>query len=255
MKGKRVGGRWGAGAAVAAAVMVASASHAASGPAAAPMGDERIRVQLMSRQAVTLSGELAAKIAALPVLEGNAFQKGQVLIEFDCSSYRAQLARAQASMEAAAELLQVDQQLAKLNSLGTLELTQAQGKAKETAADLSYMQGLVSKCEVTAPFAGRVARRHAAVHQYVSPGNPIIDIVDTGPLELRMLVPSKSLTRLKAGEHFTVAVDELGRSVPARIERLGAQIDPVSQSILVIGVVDGPGRNLLPGMSGWASLH
>src|SRR5262245_24985886 len=67
-------------------------------------GDGRIRVQLMSRHAVTLSSEIPAKIASLPVVEGAAFQKGQVLVEFDCTSYRAQLRKAQASMEAAAEL-------------------------------------------------------------------------------------------------------------------------------------------------------
>lgn len=216
--------------------------------------DGRIRVQLMSRHAVTLSSEIPAKIAAIPVVEGAAFQKGQVLVEFDCASYRAQLRKAQASMEAAAELLKVDEQLAKLNSLGTLELTQAQGKAKETAADTSYVQSLVAKCTITAPFNGRVARRTAAVHQYVSPGNPIIDIVDTGPLELRMLVPSRSVTTLKAGSRFSVTVDELGTSFAAKVDRLGAQIDPVSQSIPVIGLIDGNPGQLLPGMSGWASF-
>ena len=99
-----------------------------------------------------------------------------------------------------------------------------------------------------------MAKRSAAVHQYVNPGNPILDIVDSDSLELRMLVPSKWLATLKPGSRFTVAVDELGASFPARIERLGAQIDPVSQTILAIGVIDGKAANLLPGMSGWASF-
>ena len=67
-------------------------------------------------------------------------------------------------------------------------------------------------------------------------------------------MPSKWIGTLKPGSRFTVAVDELGTSVPARIERLGAQIDPVSQSILAVGVIDGTGATLLPGMSGWASF-
>ena len=63
-------------------------------PLAAPVtnaSDGRIRVQLMARNAVTLSGEVAAKIAALPVPEGGSFSKGQPLVQFDCGSYRAQL--------------------------------------------------------------------------------------------------------------------------------------------------------------------
>ncbi|WP_095210772.1 efflux RND transporter periplasmic adaptor subunit [Chromobacterium sphagni] len=238
-----------------AAIGLAGVAGAATPPASTlNAADGRIRVQLMSRHAVTLSSEIPAKISALPVVEGGSFHRGQLLVEFDCSSYRAQLRKAQASLEAASQLLKVNNQLAKYNSVGTLELTQAQGKAKEAAADASYAQTLVSKCSIAAPFDGRVAKRSAAVHQYVSPGNPILDIVDSDSLELRMLVPSKWLATLKPGSRFTISVDELGASFPARIERLGAQIDPVSQSILAIGVIDGKAGNLLPGMSGWASF-
>ncbi|GGY24815.1 efflux RND transporter periplasmic adaptor subunit [Paludibacterium paludis] len=243
------------------ALAIFASACAGAQPAAKPAGtaplnaqDGRIRVQLMARNAVTLSGEIAAKIAALPVEEGGSFKRGQALVEFDCGSYRAQWRKAQASLEAANQLARVNSQLAKLNSIGALEVAQAQGKAKEAAADASYMQTIVGKCAIGAPFNGRVARRIAAVHQYVSPGNPILDIVDTGALQLRMLVPSKWIAHLKPGSRFTVAVDELGTSFPAKIERLGAQIDPVSQSILAIGVIDGPAANLLPGMSGWASF-
>ncbi|WP_287879856.1 efflux RND transporter periplasmic adaptor subunit [Aquitalea sp.] len=243
------------------ACLLISASTLAATPPSKPLvtpagniSDGRIRVQLIARNAVTLSGEIAAKIAALPVPEGGSFSKGQALVQFDCGSYRAQLHKAQASLEAATQLLKVNNQLAKLNSAGALDIAQAEGKAKEAAADTSYMQTLVGKCVINAPFNGRVARRIAAVHQYVSPGNPVLDIVDSGALELRMLLPSKWLTTLKPGKKFTVSVDELGSSFPARIERLGAQIDPVSQSILAIGVIEGNGSSLLPGMSGWASF-
>lgn len=223
-------------------------------PTAAASGDSRIRVQLMSRHAVTLAGELSARIAALPVPEGAGFRKGQVLVEFDCDAYRAQLAKAQAAQETAAQMLEVNQQLVKLNSAGALETAQAEGRARESAAELSYMRTMVGKCAVTAPFAGRVAKRVASVHQYASPGTPVLEIVDAGPLELRMLVPSKWITDLKAGSRFTITVDELARSFPARVERLGAQIDPVSQSVLVVGMVEGSSAELLPGMSGWASF-
>jgi multidrug efflux pump subunit AcrA (membrane-fusion protein) len=56
-----------------------------SKPLATPVGissDGRIRVQLIARNAVTLSGEIAAKIAALPVPEGGSFSKGQALVQF-----------------------------------------------------------------------------------------------------------------------------------------------------------------------------
>jgi len=95
-------------------------------------------------------------------------------------------------------------------------LTQAKGKLDEAAADVSYMQTLVSKCTITAPFDGRVSKRHAAAWQYMTPGAPVLDIVATQDLELRMLVPSKWLPRLNAGATFQVTIDELGQTFPAK---------------------------------------
>lgn len=236
-------------------LLITAAGAATAAPTAvANASDGRIRVQLMARNAVTLSSEVAARIASLSMQEGSSFKRGQALVEFDCSSYRAQLRKAQAALEAATQLAKVNAQLAQLNSTGALEVAQAQGKAKEAAAEASYVQTIVDKCVISAPFNGRVARRIAAAHQYVNQGSPILDIVDSGALEVRMLVPSKWLSTLKLGSRFSVAVDELGASFPARIERLGAQIDPVSQSILAVGVIDGNASSLLPGMSGWASF-
>jgi len=234
-----------------AGVLSASAVGATTGssltPESTPSGssDGGIRVELLSPHAVTLSGEVAARIAALKVSEGDSFRQGQTLIEFDCATYRA----------AASQLLKVNNQLAKYNSVGTLELTQAKGKLDEAAADVSYMQTLVSKCTITAPFDGRVSKRHAAAWQYMTPGAPVLDIVATQDLELRMLVPSKWLPRLNAGATFQVTIDELGQTFPAKIKRTGAQIDPVSQTIPVIGVITGNAENLLPGMSGWANFN
>ncbi|WP_211186643.1 efflux RND transporter periplasmic adaptor subunit [Rouxiella aceris] len=243
------------GATLTVAMGSASAANApASAEPASDAGGEGVRMQLISPHAVTLSGEIAAKISSLPVAEGESFHRGQPLIEFDCGTYRAQLRKAQAALEAANQLVKVNNQLAKYNSVGSLELTQAKGKAEEAAADTSYMQSVVSKCVITAPFEGRVAKRQAAVYQYANPGMPILDIVDSGSLEIRMLVPSKWLTRLKAGSHFSVTIDELGESFPAKIKQLGAQIDPVSQTILAIGTIDGKADRLLSGMSGWASF-
>ena len=215
--------------------------------------DGRIRTQLTSRNAVTISSELAARIATLTLREGDAFRAGQLLVGFDCALYQSQQRKAEAAIEAATALVQSNQRLTELNSIGKYEVDQAQAKLKEAQAEAASVRTMVSRCTINAPFSGRVARRHAAAHQYVAPGAPLLDILETGQLEVQMIVPSKWLVWLKPGTAFTVEVEELGRSFPAKVRRLGAQIDPVSQSVSVVGVIDGQHDALLPGMSGWAS--
>ncbi len=214
--------------------------------------DHRIRTQLSARNAVTISSEVAARIATLSLREGDAFRAGQQLVGFDCSLYQSQLRKAEAGVEAASALVQSNRRLAELNSIGKFEVEQAQARLKEAQAEAATARTVVSRCSIAAPFNGRVGKRHAAAHQYVSPGTPLLDILDSGQLEVQMIVPSRWLAWLKPDAPFTVEVEELGRSFPAKVRRLGAQIDPVSQTVPVVGVMDSGHPELLPGMSGWA---
>lgn len=216
--------------------------------------DDRIRTQLVSRNEVAISSELAARISSLPLREGNAFRKGQLLVGFDCDTYNAQLRKAEAGAEAARQLLDVNRRLAELNSVGQLEVEQAAIKLKEMEAEVAVMRATVAKCQIKAPFNGRVGKLAVANFQFVSPGTPLLEIVDTSQLELQMIVPSKWLAWLKTGSRFSVHIDELGRSFPATVIRVGARINAVSQSVTLVGAITGGGNELLPGMSGWASF-
>jgi len=216
--------------------------------------DGRIRIQLVARDEVELSSEINAKIAALPLRDGDAFRAGQMLVSLDCSLYAAQLHKAQAEADAARELLQVDQRLAQLHSVGELEVEQADAKMKASAAEVAYMQATVQKCVISAPFDGRVTKRSASPQQFVEAGKPLLTIIDTGHLELKMIVPSKWLAWLKAGHPLTVQVDEVGKTYPARVARIGARVDPVTQTVDVTAALASSAPELLPGMSGWATF-
>lgn len=231
-----------------------AAGPAAAAPAAYGSSDGRIRTQFMPRNEVVISSELSAKIASLPLRDGDAFRAGQTLVAFDCTLFQAQLNKAQAARDAARDAVATLRRLAELNSVGALEVQQAEGRARETEADVAYMRATVGKCAINAPFAGRIAKRLVAAHQYVTPGTPLLGLIDSGELELQLIVPSRWLVWLKPGSRFSVHVDELGRSVEARVIRIGARIDPVSQSVGLSATVDGSAAGLLPGMSGWATF-
>lgn len=244
-------------AAVLVAVTVAAPTGWAS-PAPAPAVDtspsNRIRAQLAARNDVVISSEIAAKIARLPLKEGDSFAKGDVLVAFDCGLYRAQLAKAKATAVAAARQLDVTRQLAKLHSVGAMDVAQAEAHAKETDADADYMRTTVGKCVIRAPFAGRVAKRPAAPFEYVTPGKPLLEVLETGALEVKLIVPSRWLATLKTGSRFVLHMDDLDIDVDAEVARIGARIDPVSQTVSISGRIIGEHARLLPGMSGWASF-
>lgn len=239
-------------AAMAPAVPAPAAVSAPVSSAAHADDDGRIRVQLVARDQVDVSSEISAKIASLPFRDGDAFRAGQTLVSLDCSLYAAQLHKAQAEAEAAVQLKRVNDRLSQLHSIGEIEVQQAEAKAKAGAAEVAYMQATVRKCSIAAPFDGRVVKRSASAQQFAEPGKPLLTIVDTSRLELKMIVPSKWLAWLKPGHALTVNVDEVGKSYPATVARIGARVDPVTQTVDVTAALSAHAPELLPGMSGWA---
>lgn len=209
-----------------------------------------IRAQLSPHRQTVLSSELAGKIVELPVKEGERFKSGQVLVALDCAEHKARLDRARAQEDAAGKKLEIIGRLEKLNSVSRIEMDDALAQLAMSKAETALNQVYVNRCAIVAPFAGRVAAKHVQRYQFVGEGEKLLELIDDGELELEMIVPSHWLTWLAPGQTFQVRVDEIGRSYPAEVTRLGARIDPISQSVKVFGRIAGNQDGLLAGMSG-----
>lgn len=217
---------------------------------AAPAWGQELRAQLSPRDFTTLAAEIGAKVEKIGAREGERFTRGQVLVAFDCSVNRAQLDEARAAQSAADKTLAVNRRLLELQTVGKLETDVSVAEAEKARAKVAAMSAMVSKCAVTAPFDGRVVEQKVRGQQYVQPGQALLDILDDSVLELDFLVPSKWLVWLKPGHVFQAAIDETGKTYPVKLIRVGARIDPVSQTVRVAGAIGGHFPELSAGMSG-----
>jgi len=209
-----------------------------------------IRAQLMPRRYTSLAAEIGAKVSHLPVAEGSRFRAGEALIRFDCSLQQAQINKARAALGAAEKTWHANQRLNELHSVGKLELDVSAAEVDKARAEVASNAATLSKCTVAAPFPGRVAEQKIREQQYAQPGQVLLDILDDSALELEFIVPSKWLLWVKSNQSFQVAIDETGKNYPARVQRIGARVDPVSQSVKLSAVIDGKFNELMAGMSG-----
>jgi len=228
----------------------ALAEPTASMPARAGIERQEIRAQLLPRQYTTIAAEIGAKISRLPIQESGAFKAGQQLVGFDCSLQQALLQKARAELSAAEHTDKANRRLAELNSIGQLEADLGRAALHKAQAEVGAQQALLGKCSIVAPFAGRIAEQRVREQQYVQPGQPLLDIIDDSVLELEFLVPSGWLGWLRTGQAFEVEIDETGQRYPARLTRIGARVDPVSQSVKVAAAIDERFPELIAGMSG-----
>lgn len=235
---------------VAPAVRSAPAVTANAGAA----GDT-VRVLLVADRDTTLSSPVTAKIKMLHGTIGLSFVAGQTLVAFDCDEPLARLGMAQAELAGAVEAHEAKIRMQGLEQASDVEVALAASAAAKARAQVSLQNAQVGQCSMKAPWAGRVAKVHVRTHMSVTPGQAMIDLVKSGPLRLKLNVPSRLTSKIKAGALFDVAIDETGKSYQARVLAVNSRVDPVSQTIEIESVISKNYDDLLPGMSGVALLN
>lgn len=213
-----------------------------------------IRAQLAARRYTTLSSEIGARISHIHLREGEHFKAGQALVGLDCSLNAAQRDRARAVLSAAENAHAGNKLLAEHNAIGNVELRTSAIEIDKARAELNFSDATLSKCSITAPYNGRIAEQKAREGQYLQAGQPVLEIIDDGALELDFIVPSKWLAWLKPNHKFQVFIDDTQKTYPARIQRIGARVDPIIQSVKISAVIDGHFKELIAGMSGKIEL-
>ncbi len=237
-------------------LLMACAASAALAQSAPPLpGSGGNRAQLVAVRHAVISSELAAKISNMPVREGQAFRKGDTLVAYDCALNRARLERATQAESAAREKLGVAEQLNALGSISQADLVQARAAVSVAKAESGVERVMVRRCTISAPFAGRVGETYVHAAEHVAEGKELLSIYDDSAFEVESIVPSRWMAWLKPGYPMKITVDETGQTYVASVARIAGAVDPVSQTVKVIGRLandrGGPGGGtLLPGMSG-----
>ena len=213
-----------------------------------------MRAQLTPVKYAALAAEMPAKVERVTVFEGQAFKRGDVLVEFECEMQRAQLQKMKAQLFAAETTLTGNERLSELNAIGAVELNTSRAEVQKAKADVAYLQATVKKCTIKAPFDGRAGDVLVREQQFVKTGDGLLDIFDDSALELEFIVPSSWLVWLDAGHQFEVNIEDTNQTYPARLIRLAGHVDPLSHTVKAVAVIDGDYAELLSGMSGFILL-
>ncbi len=213
-----------------------------------------IRGVVRALNTASISTDLQVPIKILNFRKGQGFKKGVTLVTFDCARFQAE--RMVLLAERKVQALSVDNNLSlfKLNAIGQFDLEISKAKLSKADAEVNRMDVRLKNCVVKAPFDGQVAVTETYQYETPKAGVPFIKIIETSKLEIDFIVPSKWLAWMKTGTKFSFRIDETGKTYEGRVLRLGASVDPVSQTIEVRGQFSGKTDQLFSGMSGAANF-
>lgn len=232
----------------------ASAQNSAMPSADRPGTSGGVRGVTRAEAMATISSELVARVIELPFKGGQSFNKGDVLIRFDCQRYEADLRAADAEVRTQQIHVETNRQLIRHRATGANDLALAEAKLAQAMATAESIRVRSRQCTIPAPYDGRIVERLVDVFEMPASNAPLIKIVKIGAIELDLIVPSSWSSSLVSGQQFEFVVDETGSVHDAILLNVGAIVDPVSRTLRVTARLPDPGANLRPGMSGAAQL-
>jgi RND family efflux transporter MFP subunit len=195
---------------------------------------------------------MSGLIKSVPFKDGQSVKEGDLIIEFDCDVFNAQLEQAKSRVNKHDKLLKSAKKLRKLGSESAVKVSVYQSELNEAIGAKKLAAKHVNQCTIKAPFDGRLAGLSVKSSHNVQEGEPLFNLINNRKLEAEMIVPSKWMKWLKPDHNFTIVIDETDERFEATVLRYGGKVDPVSQSVKVYSGIEGDTSTLLSGMSGRA---
>lgn len=206
-----------------------------------------------SNDKTILSSELGGVINSIPKSNGDYFKKGDILIKIDCDIYKAEMEKIAVKRDLAKVKLNKNIQLLKYNSVGQFDIDTSKLELQENEVAYKIAAINVERCEIKAPFTGRVVQKMVNKYQTVKPQEQLIEIISSESLEIKSVVPANWLSWLKIGQDITFKVDEIDKEIKTKILQIDSMVDSKSQTINIRARIENP-DNIIAGMSGTVSF-
>jgi len=236
-------------------VAKAVVSRLTSGPA--------ISGQLTPAREATVRAQVGGSLVRLTVDKGQPVQAGAEIariasrdLEDSLQSARVGVKSAETSLALAQSERQRTENLVKGGALAARDLELAQSAVSNAEAALAAAKSRersaaqqIEDTSIRAPFAGIVSDRPASAGDVVSPGTPIVTIIDPSSLRLEALVPSDAIASVQPGAPVQFSIRGFpNQTFAGRVDRLSPTADPVTRQVAIFVTLPNMDGRLIAGL-------
>jgi membrane fusion protein, multidrug efflux system len=193
-----------------------------------------------------LGFEFPGQIAALHAREGSPVKQGQELASLDTSALQARRRATAADLEQA----ETELELAQLKARRQQELSATGAVSKEAfddtrlraralasrveavAARLATIDIELEKSHLLAPYDGVIADRYVYEGAVVSPGTPVVRLVELAAQEAHIGVAAAQATTLEPGKHYQLKLRDTVFDAP--LLRIRPDVDPTTRTTVAV---------------------
>lgn len=216
-----------------------------------------------------VASRMMGAVTSLLVKEGDAVEKGQLLLTIDDSDVTQKVKAAEAGHREAAKALEAANQNRELTAITYRRyLTMYEGKAisrqemdqfetQKRVAELEYerMREMVERAaaglaeakvylgftRVTAPITGVVTEKKTEVGSMAVPGMPLLTLENSAAFNAEVAVEESLSGKLRPGAPVLVSIESINRRIPGKITEILPAVDPLSRTFTAKVSLSGAG--------------
>lgn len=198
---------------------------------------------------VDVSNEVAGKIEVIHFDSGQTVKQGQLLLELDDSTDRAELQGLEAELRLAKVRFERSEKLIGKNFIAQSDYDQNHALLDEAKAATHAKRTLIEKKRIRAPFSGELGIRQVDLGQYLTEGSAIVSLQQLDPIYLDFSVPERFLNQLIKGRRILATVQTYpDLEFNGEITAVSPLIDPGTRSVQVRAQLTNAKKLLHPGM-------
>jgi membrane fusion protein (multidrug efflux system) len=204
---------------------------------------------LRAFRGVDVTSEIDGLVRTVLFKAGDEVKAGQVLVELNADSDRAELQSLQAEADLAKTTLERDRKQLEIQSVSQATVDADEAALKSKQADAAKQAALVDKKTIRAAFAGKLGISAVNPGQYIKAGDKIVTLQALGSILVDFYVPQQSLARIAIGQAIEVMTDTYpGKTFAGRITAVNPKVDPETRNVQIEATVNNARHELLPGM-------
>jgi membrane fusion protein (multidrug efflux system) len=204
---------------------------------------------LRANEAVTVSSEIAGRIARIGFEEGEPVARGTLLIQIEDSVYRAEVQEKEANRALAQLAFDRAEALLAKRAASVEERDRTRALLDASDASLALARARLDKTRITAPFSGLVGLRRVSVGDYVAAGQELVSLSEIDPLKVDFRVGEIHLPKVSTGQGIDITVDAFpARRFEGSVYAIEPQVDINGRAVVVRARLPNPERLLRPGL-------
>ncbi|MBN1506962.1 MAG: efflux RND transporter periplasmic adaptor subunit [Sedimentisphaerales bacterium] len=181
---------------------------------------------------VSVAAEVAGAINRIPPKEGSLVQAGDVLVQLNTDLITPQVEIAKAQYDRDKIQYERISALVKTDAASRNDLDDTTTRLATSQAQLQEVQARLERTRIVAPITGVLNNLPMEEGEYVQPGVPVAEVVETNPVKVVVQVPERDIAFFATGQNAEILANIKGcdQTITGTITFISEVADPQTRS-------------------------